>query len=87
MAKTLLETGKMNAGNYGGIPDVAVGAGLGFPPVYFFILGIWARVFGESIEAIRALSLTIGLLSAIIFYFLANAIFTRKGSLLPFFQI
>lgn len=78
-AKTLLETGKMQAYNYGGVPEVAKSAGLGFPPLYFALLGLWTGTFGESIESIRALSLSLGVLCVVVFYFLVPRILLNKG--------
>src|SRR3989344_5133584 len=69
-AKTLLETGKMNADIYGGIPSDAIKSGLAFPPLYFFTLGVWTNIFGDKIEAIRTLSLTLGVATLIVFYYL-----------------
>ena len=73
MTKHLFETGRMNAGHYGGIPAEAVQAGLGFPPLYFATLGAWTSIFGESIEAVRSLSLVIGMLCVVVFYFIVKS--------------
>lgn len=87
MAKAIRQTGRINAQIYGGIPKVAAEAGLGFPPLYFMALGGWTKVFGESIESIRALSLLLGVVTLAVFYFVILNVVTKKlypllGSLL-----
>ena len=71
-AQALLQTGKINADNYGGIPIEAKKAGLGFPPLYFITLGTWTNVFGGSIESIRALSVMLATLTATVFFFIVK---------------
>ena len=75
MAKAILQTGKINAQNYGGIPEEAAISGIAFPPLYFYLLGIWTSIMGENIEAIRSLSLILGGITIAIFFYITKTIF------------
>ncbi len=91
-AQSLLKNGKIDAFNYGGIPEGSKRAGLAFPPLYFITLGLWTNLFGETIESIRALSLLIGSLAAVTFFFLVKIKFkslyiATLGTLLLTFNV
>lgn len=47
------------------------------PPVYFYIAGLWMKIFGVSILAVRALSATIGVVSIILVYGITKKLGSR----------
>lgn len=91
MAQALLKNGHIDAFNYGGVPPEAKRAGLAFPPLYFFTLGVWSNFFGGSIESIRSLSLLLGSLAAATFFALLKYKYSLNlailGTLLLTFNI
>lgn len=50
------------------------------PPLYFGILWIWTRVFGTSEIAVRIPSVTFGVLTVWITYFIGKNLFSEQGS-------
>ncbi len=52
------------------------------PPLYFFILAIWMRVFGTSEFALRSLSVTFYLLSLVAVYLLSRSLYNDKKTVL-----
>lgn len=64
---------------------VALSSGDIHPPLYYIILKIWMMVFGDSVFAIRFLSVTLSMLSLIFIYKICNLIF--KDSLQTFLVI
>lgn len=53
-----------------------------FPPFYYLLLNIWARIFGVSEFALRFPSLLFSLFSIIVIFKLGEELFTRKIGLL-----
>lgn len=62
-ARTLLKTGRLATGIFGNtIPGLEQHA-YWYPPLYFYLLALWMKVFGPHIEAARALSFLLALFS------------------------
>jgi mannosyltransferase len=53
----------------------------GSPPVYYMLLGLWIRVFGDTVAATHALSLVCGLLCIPLGYAAGRAVFGRTAGL------
>jgi hypothetical protein len=53
----------------------------GSPPLYYLLLGIWIRLFGDSEIATHTLSLVFGLLCIPVAYFAGRAIFGRTAGI------
>lgn len=51
------------------------------PPLYFLLLRIWIKLVGESDQALRLLSLIIGLGTVLAMFFLGRAVFGEKVGL------
>ena len=83
-ALNIIDHGVMRTDLFGGaVPGLSTRA-LWYPPLYFYILAGWIKIFGAGIEAIRALSVAIAFLSLVfvfvIFKRLTNSlIFTAMG--------
>ena len=61
--------------------DPAPAAEDGSPPLYYMLLGIWVRLFGDSEAATHTLSLVFGLACVPLAYFAARAVFGRRAGL------
>ena len=53
----------------------------GSPPLYYMLLGIWVRLFGDSEAATHTLSLVFGLACVPLAFFAARAVFGRPAAL------
>jgi hypothetical protein len=53
----------------------------GSPPLYYMLLGIWVRLFGDSEAATHALSLVFGLACVPLAYFAGRSVFGRLAGL------
>jgi hypothetical protein len=53
----------------------------GSPPLYYMLLGIWVRLFGDSEAATHTLSLVFGLVCVPLSYFAGRAVFGRTTGL------
>jgi hypothetical protein len=53
----------------------------GSPPLYYMLLGLWVRLFGDSEAATHTLSLVFGLACVPLAYFAARAVFGRTAAL------
>lgn len=53
----------------------------GSPPLYYMLLGIWVRLFGDSEIATHTLSLVFGLLCIPVAYFAGRSIFGRTAGI------
>ncbi|HEU5372792.1 MAG TPA: glycosyltransferase family 39 protein [Gaiellaceae bacterium] len=53
----------------------------GSPPLYYMLLGVWVRLFGDSEAATHTLSLVFGLACVPLAYFAARAVFGRRAGL------
>ena len=53
----------------------------GSPPLYYMLLGIWMRLFGDSEAATHTLSLVFGLACVPLAFFAARAVFGRPAAL------
>jgi hypothetical protein len=53
----------------------------GSPPLYYMLLGLWVRVFGDSEIATHTLSLVFGLLCIPLAYFAGRAVFGRTAGI------
>ena len=53
----------------------------GSPPLYYMLLGIWVRLFGDSEAATHTLSLVFGLACVPLAFFAARAVFGRLAGL------
>jgi hypothetical protein len=53
----------------------------GSPPLYYMLLGIWVRLFGDSEAATHTLSLVFGLACVPLAYFATRAVFGRTAAL------
>jgi hypothetical protein len=53
----------------------------GSPPLYYMLLGLWVRAFGDTERATHALSLVFGLLCIPLAYFAGRALFGRTTGL------
>ena len=77
-AKRWLEYGQLNTTLLGdavfGLDKIAVW----YPPLYFWILGGWVKLFRPEIEAVRYLSLLVATFAIITTYFLGKSIFTSR---------
>ena len=54
----------------------------GHPPLYYFLLGVWADLFGNSDFALRAFSGFLGCLAIVMTWFAARMHLGNKGSLI-----
>lgn len=70
MAKNLSSTGQAVTYIYG-LSEIEF-TGLGYPPLYFHLLGSWIKFFGSSIESVRFLSLTFAIFSLCTFFFITK---------------
>lgn len=52
--------------------------GLAYPPLYFYIVAGWLKVFGFSIENLRILSITLGICFLVITFYLLNQVIDKK---------
>lgn len=90
-AQNLLQTGLIFTNINGDISKITGQVGYGYPPLYFYLQGLYTAIFGHSIEAIRSLSLIAGLISLIIFFNLLKILFNRQlaflGTVLLAFNI
>lgn len=77
MARNFVSTGILKASLYNGTNPIAVNTGYGYPPLYFAFLGVWTSLFGSSIEAVRSLSLVLGILSLVTFFFILKQLFNN----------
>ena len=57
------------------------------PPLYYFLLHLWIKVFGLNEIAVRSLSVLFLILTAVSTYFLAKKLFSQKVGRLAFFLI
>lgn len=74
---TFLITGKMATNIFGGaIPGLEQRA-LWYPPLYFYILAGWVKIFGSSIEMMRLLSIIFSFGSLIFLYELVIELFHK----------
>ncbi|MCX8008134.1 MAG: glycosyltransferase family 39 protein [Patescibacteria group bacterium] len=82
-AERLLHDGILSMPLYGtegiGSPDIRM---YSYPPLYFYILAIWIKLFGSSLEAVRFLSLLISCIAIVFFYLLIQRI--ARSSLAAF---
>lgn len=78
VARNFLSFGQLKTEIYGSILPQLQDQSLLYPPFYFLILGGWIKIFGEHIEIIRNLSVLLGIISIIIFYFLLKKVFLRR---------
>jgi hypothetical protein len=53
----------------------------GSPPVYYMLLGLWIRLFGDGVAVTHALSLVFGLACIPLAYFAARGVFGRTTGL------
>jgi len=53
----------------------------GSPPLYYMLLGLWVRLFGDSEAATHTLSLVFGLACVPLAYFATRAVFGRTAAL------
>lgn len=49
------------------------------PPLYYFVLRLWAYVFGDSLLSLRSLSVLLGVATMVAVYYLVKAAFSAKG--------
>jgi len=79
MAKNWLTTGVLKTSLFGdavyGLQTIAAW----YPPLYFYVLGFWIKLFGVSIESVRLLSLLVAANSLIAIYFLAKKLFSSRN--------
>lgn len=45
------------------------------PPIFFYLLALWIKHFGESIEILRILPFLLAFLSLVIFFFISLILF------------
>ncbi len=57
------------------------------PPLYYFLLHLWIKIFGMGEVAVRSLSILFLILTAISTYFLTKKIFSKKVGLLAFILV
>lgn len=55
------------------------------PPLYYYLLHFWVRLFGSSEIAVRSLSLLCGLLLVLFIYLLGRALFDERVALVASF--
>jgi uncharacterized membrane protein len=63
---------------YGTLTPVAGGAADIHPLLYYTLLNVWMNIFGQSVFAIRLLSVAFGLFTVVVVYFLAQDLFDRR---------
>lgn len=63
---------------YGTLTSTSTGAADIHPLGYYTLLWIWSNIFGESLVAVRLLSIIAGLLTVTLAYFLAQELFSEK---------
>lgn len=51
------------------------------PPLYYLLLHFWMKLFGETVGAVRMLSVSFSVLTVFVIYHLALRIFTRRTAL------
>lgn len=65
--------------------------GFGYPPLYFYYVAAWFKVFGFSIEIIRISSVFLSAITIIILYFYTNFLFRNlnldKNKIYPWFSL
>ncbi|MDP3998932.1 MAG: glycosyltransferase family 39 protein [bacterium] len=75
MAKNLLATGNLATDIFGEtIPGLSVRA-FWYPPLYFYLLAFWIKIFGPSIEAVRMLSLIFAFASVMSLFWVVKVLF------------
>lgn len=72
IAKNFSFTGNMYTNIYAGIVPELDKVSVGYPPLYFYILSYWTKLFGFEIESVRSLSYLLGLLSLCLFFLIAK---------------
>lgn len=71
-AKTLNATGTLATRIFGDtIPGLTIRANW-YPPLYFYLLAAWIRIFGSSIESVRALSVGLSGAAILLMFLLIN---------------
>jgi len=79
IAKGLLQTGRLASELFGnavyGLKTVAAW----YPPLYFYVLALWIKVFGSSIESVRSLSLVLASLALVACFGIAKALFKKRS--------
>ncbi len=65
-----------------GLKDVSLGllSTDTHPPLYFWIIHIWIRLFGDSVFSVRFFSLFIGVLSIPLAYYICKLMFDRRSA-------
>ncbi len=54
----------------------------GSPPLYYMLLGVWVRLFGDTEAATHSLSVVFGLACVPVAYFAGRAVFSRTSGLI-----
>ncbi|MCB0234209.1 MAG: glycosyltransferase family 39 protein, partial [Anaerolineae bacterium] len=57
------------------------------PPLYYWLLNLWVRIFGDSEIAVRALSALFGILLVWLTYQIAVRLFDRRTALIATFFV
>lgn len=78
MAKNLTSNDSLAARIYVGTASDVKNTGLGYPPIYFYILSYFTDFFGSDIETIRTLSLFFGISGLVVFFLLTKTIFKNN---------
>ncbi len=57
------------------------------PPLYYMLLHLWTRLFGQSEVAIRSLSACLGTISVLLIYKVGKSLFDRRAGILAAFLL
>lgn len=74
-ALNLIKTGEIATGIYGGAIKGMEEHAFWYPPLYFHILAVWIRLFGQDMIMLRLFSVFTGLASLLVFFILLRQIF------------
>lgn len=75
---TFLETGRLTTDIYGSLAPYIQKTQFMYPPLFFWVQSIWFRIFSDSIESIRALSLVCAIGVLVVAYFIVKRLTLRR---------
>lgn len=75
MARNISFKGFYTADIYVGTIKEVAESGLGYPPLYFYLLNLWSSIFGSTIESVRSMSFILGLICLLLFFLITKEVF------------
>lgn len=70
-ARNFIESGLITTDIHGKLAPYLKNNIYAYPPLYFYLLGLWIKIFGEDIEVLRGLSVFIGIGTLGVFFYLS----------------